>query len=42
VTRRTVDRSEVTEHTVETVTEDIPLEAYAYQGPVSSHPGPVG
>ena len=40
VTRRTVDRSEVTEHTVETVTEDIPIEAY--QGPASAHPAPVG
>ena len=40
VTRRTVDRREVTEHTYETITEDIPLAAY--QGPGSAHPAPVG
>lgn len=40
VTRRTVNRREVTEHTEETITEDLPLEAY--QGRVSSHPEPVG
>ena len=40
VTRRTSDRREVTEHTQETITEDIPLEAY--QGPGSTHPAPVG
>lgn len=40
VTRRTVDRSEVTEHTVETITEEIPPEYY--QGPASAHPAPVG
>ena len=40
VTRRTVDRSEVTEHTVETITEEIPPEYY--QGPTSTHPAPVG
>lgn len=40
VTSRTVNRREVTEHTVETITEDIPLEAY--QGPSSTHPAPVG
>ena len=40
VTRRTVDRREVTEHTQETITDDIPLEAY--QGPGSAHPAPVG
>lgn len=40
VTRRTVNRREVTEHTEETITEDIPLEAY--QGPSSTHPAPVG
>lgn len=40
VTRRTIDRREVTEYTEETITEDIPLEAY--QGPPSRHPAPVG
>ena len=40
VTTRTTNRREVTEHTQETITEHIPLEAY--QGPGSAHPAPVG
>lgn len=40
ITRRKVRRREMTEEVDETITEDIPFEAY--QAPSSSHPLPVG
>lgn len=40
VTRRTVRRREFTEHVDETITEDVPLQAY--QAPAGKHPNPVG
>jgi hypothetical protein len=40
VTRRTVRRRETAEDLEETITEEVPIEAY--QAPTAAHPAPVG